>query len=81
MVCKPETKCTSKDLSDKHREVLEALKNCRKGVCGSKDIAATTSLEAKQVSCQITALKKKGFVDSPVRCKYSITDSGKEALA
>lgn len=78
MACKP--KCGAKGLSDKQREVLEALNNCKESVCGGKDIAAVTTLEAKQVSCQITALKKKGFVESPVRCKYSITDSGKEAL-
>jgi len=73
MACKP------KGLSDKQREVLEALANSS-APCGSKDIAAATSLEAKQVSCQITALKKKGFVASPVRCKYEITSEGKGAL-
>lgn len=49
-------------------------------VCGSKDLAAATGLEAKQVSCQLTALKKKGFIESPVRCKYSITPEGKSAV-
>ncbi len=79
MACK--SKCGTKGLSDNQREVLEALQNAPDDICGSKDIAAATSLEAKQVSCQITALKKKGFVESPVRCKYSITENGKEALA
>lgn len=79
MDCK--SKCGSKGLSDKQREVLVALNSCTEGACGSKDIVAATTLEAKQISCQITSLKKKGFVDSPVRCKYSITDSGKEALS
>lgn len=78
MACK--SKCGSKELSDKQREVLEALAKC-KDACGSKDIAAATSLEAKQVSCQITALKKKGYVDSPARCKYEITSEGKNAIA
>jgi len=78
MACK--SKCGTKGLSDKQREVLEALAKC-KDACGSKDIAAATSLEAKQVSCQITALKKKGFVDSPIRCKYEITSDGKSALS
>jgi Fe2+ or Zn2+ uptake regulation protein/predicted transcriptional regulator len=78
MACK--SKCGTKELNDKQREVLEALAKC-KDACGSKDIAAATSLEAKQVSCQITALKKKGFVDSPVRCKYEITSDGKSALS
>lgn len=67
------------ELSDKQREVLEALANSSEA-CGSKDIAAVTSLEPKQISCQITALKKKGLVASPVRCKYEITSDGKTAL-
>lgn len=48
--------------------------------CGSKDIAEATGLDNKVVSSQITALKKKGFVDSPVRCKYGITAEGKASL-
>ena len=71
--------CTSGELNDRQREVLEALAKCKKA-CGSKDIAAATSLEPKQISCQITALKKKGYVDSPARCKYEITKDGKSAL-
>ncbi|MEA3546369.1 MAG: hypothetical protein U9R66_01805 [Thermodesulfobacteriota bacterium] len=78
MACKK--KCGSGALSDKQREVLEAFSKCD-AACGGKDIAGVTSLEAKQVSCQITALKKKGYVASPVRCKYEITDEGKNALA
>lgn len=66
-------------LNEKQRKVLEALA-AADAPCGSKDIAATTSLEAKQISCQITALKNKGFVTSPVRCKYTITEDGKAAL-
>jgi len=69
----------SKGLNDRQREVLEALAKCKKA-CGSKDIAAATSLEPKQISSQITALKKKGYVDSPARCKYEITKDGKNAL-
>jgi Fe2+ or Zn2+ uptake regulation protein len=79
MACKT-TGCKSGGLSDRQREVLEALAKAE-GACGSKDIAANTSLEPKQISCQITALKKKGYVASPARCKYEITDDGKTALA
>lgn len=67
------------ELSDEQKQVLEAMNKCD-GPCASKDIAAATGLEAKQVSCRITALKKKGYVDSPVRCKYAITGDGKNAL-
>lgn len=76
MACK---KCVPTALNDNQRQVLEALAQC-KNACGSKDIAAATSMEAKQVSCQITALKKKGFVASPARCKYEITKEGKKAI-
>lgn len=71
--------CKKDGLSDKQKEVLAAMDKCD-GPCGSKDIAAAIDKETKQVSCQITALKKKGFVDSPVRCKYAITSEGKAAL-
>ena len=67
------------ELSDEQKQVLEAMNKCD-GPCASKDIAAATGLETKQVSCRITALKKKGYVDSPVRCKYAITGEGKTAL-
>ncbi len=66
-------------LSDEQKQVLEAMNKCD-GPCASKDIAAATGLETKQVSCRITALKKKGYVESPVRCKYGITSEGKTAL-
>ena len=77
MACKS---CTTTGLSDTQRQVLEALANSP-DACGSKDLAAATGLESKQISCQITALKNKGFVSSPARCKYEITEAGKSQLA
>lgn len=71
--------CESTALSDSQRQVLEALANTP-DACGSKEIAAATGLESKQISCQITALKNKGYVSSPARCKYTITDEGKNQL-
>jgi Fe2+ or Zn2+ uptake regulation protein len=71
--------CKKKRLSGRQREVLEVLGKSN-DVCANKDIAAATSLDPKQISCQLTALKKKGFVTSPVRCKYEITEAGKTAL-
>ncbi len=47
---------------------------------GSKDVAAATGLESKSVSCRLTSLKKKGFIDSPVRCKYVITEEGRKQI-
>nr|WP_321465746.1 transcriptional repressor [uncultured Desulfobulbus sp.] len=71
---------SAKGLSENQRQVLEVLAKSGQA-CGSKDIATATGLESKQVSCQITALKNKGFVNSPVRCKYEITEAGKNQLA
>lgn len=71
--------CENNSLSDSQRNVLEALAKTS-DPCGSKELAEATGLEAKQVSCQITALKNKGYVASPVRCKYAITEQGKNAL-
>jgi predicted transcriptional regulator len=75
MACK--NKCG--ELTEEQKEVLSALATSPEP-CGSKDIAAVTSLESKQVSCRITALKKKGYVASPARCKYEITEEGRKAL-
>ncbi|GAB4338998.1 MAG: hypothetical protein Kow0089_11440 [Desulfobulbaceae bacterium] len=72
-------KCDTQ-LSDLQKKVLQAFADAGT-ICGSKDIAAATGMEAKQVSCQITALKKKGLVASPVRCKYEITEDGKKTLS
>ncbi|MCI5147865.1 MAG: Fur family transcriptional regulator [Candidatus Electrothrix sp. MAN1_4] len=71
--------CKKSRLSKRQRVVLEVLATSD-DVCANKDIAAATLLEPKQISCQLTALKKKGFVTSPVRCKYEITETGKAAL-
>ncbi|MBM9536776.1 transcriptional repressor [Desulfobulbus alkaliphilus] len=73
-------KSTTSTLGDQQRQVLEALAQTATP-CGSKDIAAATGLESKQISCQITALKKKGYVESPARCRYEITEQGKQILS
>ena len=73
------TTCEITALSELQRRVLEALITAPQA-CGSKEIAAATGLEAKQISSQITALKSKGYVVSPARCKYEITEQGKTML-
>ena len=77
MGCKT-CECTS--LNEQQRQVLQAVAQSPEA-CGSKEIAAATGLEAKQVSCQISALKTKGYVTSPARCKYAITEQGQKMLA
>jgi predicted transcriptional regulator len=71
--------CGVSALSEEQKQILEAMAD-RPEPCGAKDIAAATGLEAKAISCRITAMKKKGLIDSPVRCKYAITDDGRFAL-
>ena len=71
--------CSTTSLTEEQKKILEAMAGSD-NPCGSKDIAAATGLETKAISCRITAMKKKGFVESPVRCKYTITDDGRAAL-
>ena len=71
--------CAKKNLTDEQKKVLQAMTDYD-GPCAAKDIAAATGLDAKMVSSWITDLKKKGYVDSPVRCKYGITAEGQTAM-
>jgi len=73
------SKCASEKTTAESNQVLAALAKCE-GPCASKDIAEATGLDKKVVSSRIIALKKKGLVDSPVRCKYGITAEGKSSL-
>ena len=61
------------------KQILQALANSDKP-CGSKEIATATGLDSKVVSAKISELKKQGYVDSPVRCKYGMTANGKAVL-
>lgn len=70
-----ETKSGDK-LTEEQRIILEALSRAG-SPCGAKDIAATTGLESKLITSRLTALKKTGLVDSPVRCKYALTTTGR----
>lgn len=71
--------CTAKKAGSESKQVLEVLANCSIP-CGSKEIVTATGLDKKIVSNQIATLKKQGLVDSPVRCKYSITAEGRASL-
>ncbi len=71
--------CSVDALTDGQKKVLEAMRNSNKP-CTPKDIAGAIGLDSKIISKDIAVLKKQGYVDSPVRCKYGITDSGREAL-
>ncbi len=76
---KKKSKRKKRKLNERQRKVLEVLATSD-NICVNRDIAAATSLDPKQISCQLTALKKKGFITSPIRCQYKITKAGKAAL-
>ena len=66
-------------LNEVQKKILEALASGKEPLA-NKDIASLTGLEAKKISCNMSALKKKGLVESPARCKYVITPAGKAEL-
>lgn len=68
------------DLTDEQKKILKALAGSETP-CGSKDIAAATGIDSKTVGSRITAMKKKGLVESPVRCKYGVTEEGRAAVS
>ncbi len=61
------------------KKVLKALSGA-KDPMSNKQVAESAGLDSKKVSAAMSALKKEGLVESPVRCKYSITADGKKAL-
>lgn len=77
MGCK---KCAPDTLTEPQSRLLKVLAR-QPEACGSKDLAAASGLEAKQVTAQLAALKKKGLIASPARCKYAITAEGKKTIA
>ncbi|MBN2723706.1 MAG: transcriptional regulator [Deltaproteobacteria bacterium] len=50
------------------------------GNAGTKQISEITGLDAKVVTKAIKELKALSYIESPVRCKYTITDSGKKIV-
>ncbi len=66
-------------VSDEQKKILAAMAGMTEPVSG-KEIAAAVGLEGKAVSCKLTGLKNKGYIESPVRCKYALTPDGKAQL-
>ncbi len=57
------------------KKVLQALSQ-EGGPWANKQIAEKAGLDTKAVSSAMSKLKKQGLVESPVRCKYAITQAG-----
>ncbi len=70
---------SKKGLTDEQKKILGAMAGMS-DPSACKEIAAAVGMESKSVSCKLTSLKKKGYIESPVRCKYTITSDGKAAL-
>lgn len=58
------------------KRVLKAMK-AQAGAAAPKQIAEAAGLDGKKVSEIIKELKGQGLVESPVRCKWAITEAGK----
>ncbi len=76
MGCKKNADC---GVDAEQKKILTALNDLGKPVA-PKMVAEETGLESKTVSAKMKGLKAKGMVDSPVRCKWAITDSGKSEI-
>jgi len=66
-------------MDNDQKKVLTALAELDKPSSG-KEIAAASQLDPKDVAKHIKKLKDQGFVDTPVRCKYGVTEQGKQNL-
>ena len=66
-------------LSEEAKKILAALAQDDQPRA-NKELAQVTGLDSKKVSSTMCGLKKKGLVESPVRCKYIISDAGKAEL-
>ena len=73
--------CASKksELNDEQVAILKAVAKID-GPCTGKQVAEELGVESKAVTSKISALKKKGYLDSPARCRHGITDAGREAI-
>ncbi len=75
-------KCKSKSekeikLTKEQEKILKAMAKMD-GPVRSKDISEATGIPSKSLSCRIRSLKNKGLLDSPERCKYELTETGRQ---
>jgi Mn-dependent DtxR family transcriptional regulator len=78
MACKTKSKGDNGavKLTEEQEKILKAIAS-QDGPVTTKEIAEATGIASKSVSCRIQSLKKKGLINSPARCKYEITDTGR----
>ncbi len=81
MGCKCSSKkSTATSLTEEQQKILKALAEAAEPVA-CKDISESTGIPSKSVSCRLKTLRNKGLVDSPKRCRYVATDSGRSLAA
>lgn len=68
------------DLNEDQKKILTALNKLREPA-GCKEIGETAEMPWRSVMGKLRGLKSEGFVDSPVKSKYVITEKGKEEIS
>ena len=68
------------ELGEEQRGILKALTQLTEPV-GCKVIGETAGIPWRTVMAKLRGLKKDGYVESPIKGKYVITDKGREAVA
>ena len=80
MACKRKKKADKEiQLTEEQKKILMAMAEME-GPVASRDIAGATGIPSKSLSCRIRSLKTKGLLESPARCKYEITEAGRQLI-
>lgn len=66
-------------LDEDLKSILKALAKM-KSPAGNSDLEKASGIEKTKLASKIKKLKDAGLVDSPERCKYSITPEGKKKV-
>ena len=68
------------ELGEEQKGILKALAQLTEPA-GCKGIGEQAGLPWRTVMAKLRGLKKGGYVESPVKGKYIITEKGREAVA
>ncbi len=66
-------------LTDNQKKILQTLNSLGKPA-GGKELSAASGVDEKTVAKEIGKMKTMGFVDTPIRCKYGVTEEGKKQI-
>jgi len=68
------------ELDDQQSKILEALSEME-DPAGCKDIGEKAGIPWRTVMGKLRGLKSDGYVESPVKSKYVITEKGRNTIA